>query len=436
MDSIQVERISKNFKIYAKPAHRLKELVFQKKYHRDYWALKDVSFHVRKGSTFGVIGENGSGKSTLLQIIAGTLQPTAGSRSVLGRVAALLELGTGFNPEFTGLENVLLNGSILGLSDAEIARKLPEIERFAEIGEFINLPVKTYSSGMYVRLAFSISINVDPEILLVDEALAVGDIYFQQRCIQKIRQMRQQGKTILMVSHDVAAIKNLCDESLWLENGEIKEIGNTEHVVAQYLANTIKRKDPFSNEEDALVLNPALESGNTPLPQSNLVVYGFKNLDRRWGNQKAEILGVCLLDATGNECDALYHGDWMTVRVSVKFHEPVGQPLIGFTLKNRLGEDICGANTSEQIMSIPPASVSQIYTLDFMFQLPILQPGNYYFTVGVGNGTHDQFVICDFVENVNALVIKKKHIVYGHIKVDCKINLRYMSPAAKPKPGK
>lgn len=430
MDSIQVERISKNFRIYAKPAHRLKELVFRKKYHRDYWALKDVSFQVRRGSTFGVIGENGSGKSTLLQIIAGTLQPTTGSRNVLGRVAALLELGTGFNPEFTGRENVLLNGSILGLSDAEIARKLPDIEQFAEIGEFINLPVKTYSSGMYVRLAFSISINVDPEILLVDEALAVGDIYFQQRCIQKIRQMRQQGKTILMVSHDVAAIKNLCDESLWLANGEIQEIGNTEHVVARYLAHTVKRKDPLSKEEDAPPQGSLLESENLILPPAHLVVQGFKNIDRRWGNQKAEILGVSLLDANGNECDDLYHGDWMTVRTSVKFHEAIEQPLFGFILKNRLGEDICGANTSEQIMSIPPASASQIYTLDFLFQLPILQPGNYYFTVGVGNGTHEQFVICDYVENVNAIVIKKKHIVYGHIKVDCKINLRYRSPAS------
>jgi ABC-type polysaccharide/polyol phosphate transport system ATPase subunit len=429
MDSIKVERISKDFKIYTKPAHRLKELIFRKKYHKDYWALKDVSFNVRKGSTFGIIGENGSGKSTLLQIIAGTLQPTSGSRLVMGRVAALLELGTGFNPEFTGLENVLLNGSILGLSDAEIAKKLPEIERFAEIGEFIHLPVKTYSSGMYVRLAFSISINVDPEVLLVDEALAVGDIYFQQRCIQKIRQMRREGKTILLVSHDVAAIKNLCDATLWLDDGEIKEIGNTDHVVSRYLANTIERKDPFSKDEDSLPLNdPPANENMPPLPEE-AVVYGFKNLDRRWGNHKAEILGVCLMDSKGNECDAVYHGDLVTVRVSVKFLDAIEQPLFGFFLKNRLGEDICGTNTSEQNIFIPPASISQIYTLDFTFQLPILQPGNYYFSVGAGNGTHEQFVICDYVENINAIVIKKRHVVYGHIKVDCKINLRYMSPA-------
>jgi lipopolysaccharide transport system ATP-binding protein len=165
-----------------------------------------------------------------------------------------------------------------------------------------------------------------------------------------------------------------------------------------------------------------------PVP-GNTVVYGFKNLDRRWGNQKAEILGVCLMDSEGNECDAVHHGDLMTVRVSVKFHDAIEQPLFGFILKNRLGEDICGTNTSEQNIIIPPASISQIYTLDFTFQLPILQPGNYYFSVGAGSGTHEQFVICDYVENISAIVIKKKHIVYGHIKVDCHINLMYMSPA-------
>jgi ABC-type polysaccharide/polyol phosphate transport system ATPase subunit len=191
MDAVIVENGSKNYRIYAKPSDRLKELVFRgRKFHQDFWAVKNVSFRVKQGSTFGVIGENGSGKSTLLQMIAGTLQPTEGKITLSGRVAALLELGAGFNPEFTGRENVFLNAAILGLTGEETSRKIPEIERFAEIGDFIDQPVKTYSSGMYVRLAFAVSINVDPEILLVDESLSVGDVYFQQRCMRKIRQMK------------------------------------------------------------------------------------------------------------------------------------------------------------------------------------------------------------------------------------------------------
>ena len=249
MDAVTVENGSKNYRIYAKPSDRLKELVFRRRtFHQDFWAVKNVSFRVGKGSTFGVIGENGSGKSTLLQMIAGTVQPTEGKISLNGRVAALLELGAGFNPEFTGRENVFLNASILGLSQEETVRKIPEIERFAEIGRFIDQPVKTYSSGMYVRLAFAVSINADPEILLVDEALSVGDVYFQQRCMRKIRQMKQEGKTILFVSHDMVAVKNLCDTAVWLERGAIKEMGQPDDVVGKYLAAMTLRRDPYAQE--------------------------------------------------------------------------------------------------------------------------------------------------------------------------------------------
>jgi len=201
MDALTVENVSKNYRIYSKPSDRLKELFFRKKkFHKDFWALKNVSLRVKQGSTFGVIGENGSGKSTLLQIIAGTLQPTQGTIALSGRVAALLELGAGFNSEFTGRENVFLNAAIMGLSPQETLEKLPEIERFAEIGSFIDQPVKTYSSGMYVRLAFAVSINVQPEILLVDESLSVGDIYFQQRCMRKIRQMKERPLCLFLMT--------------------------------------------------------------------------------------------------------------------------------------------------------------------------------------------------------------------------------------------
>src|SRR3989441_3719469 len=206
------------------------------KFHRDFWALRDVSFDIRRGETSCIVGENGSGKSTLLQIVAGILQPSAGTVSVKGRVSALLELGSGFNPEFSGRDNVYLNGSILGLSTKQIDQRFREIEQFAEIGDFINQPVKTYSSGMAVRLAFAVAINVDPEILLVDEALAVGDIYFRQRCMRKVHELRSRGITILFVSHAVADVKAIGDRVLWLDHGRLIDIGEPDRVVSRYLA--------------------------------------------------------------------------------------------------------------------------------------------------------------------------------------------------------
>ena len=425
MDAVVVENISKNYRIYAKPGDRLKELiVLGKKRHRDFWALQQVSFNVKRGSTFGVVGENGSGKSTLLQIIAGTLRPTEGKVTLGGRVAALLELGAGFNPEFTGRENVFLNGAILGLNDQEILRKLPEIERFAEIGNFIDQPVKTYSSGMYVRLAFAVSINVDPEILLVDESLSVGDVYFQQRCMRKIRQMKQAGKTILFVSHDTAAVKNLCDSAVWLEHGKIMEFGDPDVVVARYLAAMTLRRDPYAVES-----LPAPEAGNIATApkaaSADLIVRSIPNIDHRWGNGQAEILGVQMLDKHGTIVQSLYHGDLLTVRISARFKQDVSNPIVGFMLRNRLGEDISGMNTSSEGFPLPSAQSSQVYTVDFQLQLPTLHPGNYYFTVAVANGTYEEYVICDWVENAIMVELKKRSIVYGYMKCDCQIALRF-----------
>src|SRR5438445_5901794 len=238
MSAIRFENVSKSYPIYDSPGDRLKELVtFNRlEFHRNFWALHDVSFEVARGETFCVIGENGSGKSTLLQLVAGILQPSSGTVEVNGRVSALLELGAGFNPEFTGRDNVYLNGAILGLSTREIDARYRNIEEFAEIGDFINRPVKTYSSGMVVRLAFAVAINVDPEILLVDEALAVGDIYFRQRCMRKVHELRSRGVTILFVSHAVSDVKAIGDRALWLDHGRMMDSGDPDRVVSKYLA--------------------------------------------------------------------------------------------------------------------------------------------------------------------------------------------------------
>jgi lipopolysaccharide transport system ATP-binding protein len=425
MDAVSVERVFKNYKVYSKPADRLKELFHRrKKYHTDFWALSDISFNIKKGTTFGVIGENGSGKSTLLQIIAGTLQATSGRVSLGGRVAALLELGAGFNPEFSGRENVFLNAAIMGLSTSEIEKKFPEIERFAEIGDFINKPVKTYSSGMYVRLAFAVSIHVDPEILLVDESLSVGDVYFQQRCIRKLRQMKEGGKTILFVSHDMTAVKNLCETAVWLDHGMVKEVGSPDEVVSHYLAEITQRKDPYATlpAERALLTPPANSIG-----PSDLIVQSLPNIDRRWGNGQAEILGVQLLDSEGCPCESVIHGDPLTVRVSVKFNRSVPHPIVGFLIRNRLGEDIAGINTSAEGIVLPPADGSEIYTVDFRVQVPFLHPGNYYFSLAVANGTHLDNVICDWIDNAILLAVKERLPVYGYMRFECQISLVHVS---------
>ncbi len=251
MDSIAFQNVSKSYPIYASPGDRLKELLTLNRLrcHRDFWALRGVSFAVHKGETFCVIGENGAGKSTLLQMIAGILSATEGSAQVNGRVSALLELGAGFNPEFSGRDNVYLNGAILGFSSQEIDRRYNEIEKFAEIGEFIDQPVKTYSSGMVVRLAFAVAIHVDPEILLVDEALAVGDIYFRQRCMRKVHELRARGITIVFVSHAIGDVKAIGDRTMWLDQGAIREIGATDMVVAKYLAAMVEKDSVYLTHE-------------------------------------------------------------------------------------------------------------------------------------------------------------------------------------------
>src|SRR5579864_8253847 len=247
MNAIRFDNVSKSYPIYESPGDRLKELVTfnRMEFHRNFWALHEVNFEIGRGETFCVIGENGSGKSTLLQLVARILQPSSGTVEVNGRVSALLELGAGFNPEFTGRDNVYLNGAILGLSTREVTERYKHIEEFAEIGDFINRPVKTYSSGMVVRLAFAVAINVDPEILLVDEALAVGDVYFRQRCMRKVHELRSQKVTILFVSHAMSDVKAVGDRVMWLDGGRVVEIGAPESVVSKYLAAMVEKDTAY-----------------------------------------------------------------------------------------------------------------------------------------------------------------------------------------------
>jgi ABC-type polysaccharide/polyol phosphate transport system ATPase subunit len=419
MSAVRFENVSKSYPIYDKPGDRLKELVTfnRREFHRNFWALHDVSFEVRRGETFCVIGENGSGKSTLLQIVARILQPSAGTVSVEGRVSALLELGAGFNPEFTGRDNVYLNGSILGLTKREIDRCYGNIAEFAEIGDFINRPVKTYSSGMVVRLAFAVAINVDPEILIVDEALAVGDLYFRQRCMRKVHELRTRGITILFVSHATADVKALGDRALWLDRGRVVEMGATDRVVAKYLA-AMTEKDSAYLEHHKADAGERRE-GNTRAPE---IVETIPNIDHRYGDRRAEILGIAVLDAGGTPAAYLEPLTPIIVRISVKANEDVAHPNVGFLIRNHLGVDFAGTNTAREGHDLEPMAAGDIYTVDFHVPLPEFYPSSFSFSPAVADGPLDGFRVCDLIDNAIALqMVAGGAEVYGFMHLPCRV---------------
>lgn len=427
---IEFQGVSKSYAIYDAPSDRLRELVTfnRRQFHKQFWALREVTFSVKRGETFCIVGENGSGKSTLLQLIAGILKPTEGSISVKGRVSALLELGAGFNPEFTGRDNVYLNGSILGLSTRQIDQKYKDIEAFAEIGDFINQPVKTYSSGMVVRLAFAVAINVDPEILLVDEALAVGDMYFRQRCMRKVHELRLRGITILFVSHAMADIKAIGDRALWLERGRVVEIGATDLVVAKYLAAMVEKDSAYlalGKPEDS---RPALTRMQAPE-----VVESIPNIDHRYGDGRAEVLGIAALDAAGNTLQLLEPDTCIIIRISVRAREDVALPIVGFMMRNHLGMDFSGTNTTREGLELPPMHAGDIHTVDFHLEIPQLYPGSFSFSPAIADGTLLGYKMCDWIDN--ALVLQMSQSggqLYGFMHLPCRVELNARLRTAAP----
>ncbi len=414
---IRFDRVSKSYPIYEQPAQRLVELLTLNRLrrHREFTALRDISFEIRAGETFCVIGENGSGKSTLLQLIAGILYPTSGDISVQGRVAALLELGSGFNPEFTGRENVYLNAAILGLSAKEVDQLYQPIIDFAEIGDFIHQPVKTYSSGMAVRLAFAVAIHVHPEILLVDEALAVGDIYFRQRCLRKVHELRAQGVTILFVSHSMGDVKAIGDRTLWLEQGHVKMLDRTDRVVSHYLAAMAAKDQLFQQEHPAL-----------PETQASAEEYldHLPNVDHRFGDGRAIVTGIGLFNTAGQPIHLLTPCSRAILRVSVQARATVPHPNVGFMLRNHLGLDFAGTNTLRESIPLPPLAPGQRLTVDFHLDLPHLYPGSFSFSPAIADGPLEAYSMCDWVEN--ALILQMEHgagPVYGYLHLPCRVEV-------------
>jgi len=426
--AVEFSSVSKSYSIYAASGDRLKELATfnRRRFHTDYWALRDVSFNVQRGETFCIVGENGSGKSTLLQICAGIVQPTAGQIAVNGRVAALLELGSGFDPEFSGRDNVYLNGAILGLSTKDMDRRFPEIEAFAEIGDFIRQPVKTYSSGMVVRLAFAVAIHLDPEILLVDEALSVGDVYFRQRCMRKVHELRSRGITILFVSHSTGDVKAIGDRALWLERGRVMAAGKTDLVVSKYLA-AMAEKDHRYRDHDNSIAPPAAYH---PPPE---VVREIPNIDHRFGDRRAEILGIAVFDESGARLPSLEPDSTIVVRISARAKANLDRPIIGFMFRNHLGVDFAGTNTEREGYSLPAIPGGEICTVDFHIQLPALYASSFSFSPAIAEGTLEHYSMCDWIDNALVLQMSRSEApIYGQFHFPCRVEVNARISAGAP----
>jgi lipopolysaccharide transport system ATP-binding protein len=397
---INVDGIGKCYKTYDRPHHRLFQTLFQneKKYQNDFWALKNISFNVKKGETVGIIGKNGSGKSTLLQLICGVLQQTTGSIETEGRICALLELGAGFNVEFTGRENIYMSAAIHGLSADSIEQLYPAIIEFADIGDFINRPVKTYSSGMFVRLAFAIQMSLSPDILIVDEALAVGDAYFVHKCMLHFHELQKKGVTILFVSHASASVAQLCHRAIWLDNGEIKEIGHAPEVVDKYINSLFHIKQTVSQSISADKIISSNVGLETAIP----------NIDKRIGTQELQILGVGLYDQNKKTISSTEHGNKVILRVSLVNSSKVDYDRIhvGYLFRNKRGECIASSNSEIENYIFPKLNIGECVTISMEIEIPFLSHGSYALSPSIGFiGSDSKIVVTDRVENAILLQV-------------------------------
>lgn len=396
---IEGRDLGKCYTIYQAPVDRLKQSIWRRRkvFYREFWALREASFEIRKGETVGVIGSNGSGKSTLLQLVAGVVRPTEGTLDIRGRVSALLELGAGFNVDCTGRENVFMNGAIMGISQEEIEKRYDDIVRFADIGPFIEQPVKTYSSGMYVRLAFAVAVHVSPDILLVDEALAVGDLRFQQKCVARIREFCERG-TVLFVSHDPAVVKELCSRVLWVENGRIRGDGSPREVVERYLEYVYEGEKADAGKG---------KGGAAGDGDADRVLDGFRPLEnpgRQFGDRRV-VIEALRVRSRGGTAGIVHSGEPCEISLYCRAFATVARPVAGFVLRDRLGRELVADNTALLKEEIPSFSAGGGYVLTFhLDSWPNLREDEYSLTVAVADGSLTNHVQCHYVHD--ALVIR------------------------------
>lgn len=429
---IEVSGLSKCYLIYDRPQDRLKQMLFRgrRRFYKEFWALRDINLKVRRGETVGIVGRNGSGKSTLLQLICGTLNATAGQITTHGKIAALLELGSGFNPEFTGRENVYMAGSIYGLSRQQIDERFDQITRFADIGEHIDQPVKSYSSGMYVRLAFAVIAHVDADILIIDEALAVGDAVFAQKCMRFIRSFREHG-TLLFVSHDMSSVLNLCQHAVWLHQGELRDVGTAKEVAENYLQYTLQE---IYGEDAALAsvkgqgAAPADQPADPqPDADAQALVLNYEsqfdsasNLTEAngWKSGAGEIVSVELRSQSGDASAVLRGGEIVRMHIRAVAHQALERPILGFLVRDRLGQDLFGENTLPFTHLNPlPVQPGEEFEASYSFRLPMLPNGQYVVMASLADGDLHDNVQHHWLHDALVLNVSSSKVRWGLVGV-------------------
>ena len=407
--AIKVEHVTKLYKLYGKPSDRFKEAlgITHEKRYKEHFALNDVNFQVNKGETVGIIGTNGSGKSTILKIITGVLNPTSGNVDVAGRISALLELGAGFNQEYTGIENIYLNGTMMGYSKEEVDGKLQAILDFADIGDFVYQPVKTYSSGMFIRLAFAVAINIDPEILIVDEALSVGDVFFQAKCYHKFEEFKNAGKTILFVSHDLSSIAKYCDRVVLLNKGEKMAEGEPKEIIDLYKQVLVSQAENREiDEEQPTVESIECEEGKL---WKDVLMLNPNVLD--YGDKEAEIIDFSIIDNNNRITNNIQKNTDFRIRMKVRFNEDIDEPIFAFTIKDLQGTDVTGTNTMYEKVNFGKVNKGEIKVIEFAQNMN-LQGKNYLLSFGcVGYKSNDFVVYHRLYDACNINVISDKNTV-------------------------
>lgn len=414
--AIRVDHVSKVYKLYDKPTDRVKESLglTRKKLSRDHYALNDLNFTVHRGETVGIIGTNGAGKSTILKIITGVLNPSSGKVDINGRISALLELGAGFNMEYTGIENVYLNGTMIGFSKEEIDAKMDDILKFADIGDFVYQPCKTYSSGMFVRLAFAVAINIEPEILIVDEALSVGDVFFQAKCYKKFEEFKKAGKTILFVSHDLSSISKYCDRVVLLNKGTKLAEGSPREMVDMYKKVLVNQLD---NDDNAETEN--IESNNDILWKSQLTL---NPQIQEYGEKKAEIFDIAVVDEKGKITNVLEKGTEFTIKMKVKIYQELNEPIFAVTIKNLQGTEVTGTNTFLENIDTGIIYGGETRIITFKQRLS-LQGGEYLLSFGCTGFEAGEFHVYHRLYDFCSLSVVSEKDTVGYYDMDSEVKV-------------
>ena len=443
--AILLNGIDKSYKLYHSPLARFKEALHprKKKYFEDFYALKDINLEIPKGQTWGIIGLNGSGKSTLLKIICGVIQADCGTMQVNGRIAALLELGSGFNPEYTGRQNVFFSGALADVSRSEMEERFPEIEEFAEIGDFIDQPVKSYSSGMLMRLAFAVAVHVSPDILVVDEALAVGDARFQHKCMKKIKSFKGHS-TMLLVTHDMNAVLTLCDQAVWLHEGSLVEIGKPKQVVDRYTQAFYEGGPPELPPEplpestsDSLPENISdseenLSSAQPPLPLlENDTIIKVEDVATTYGAGEVKISKVAFFSHERGPVDAVYGGEVVSAHIWLEALKDIKDPVVGFLVKNKLGLEIFGFNSITLQTEFPPLRAGDCSLVKFEFIWPMIASDNYAITIAIADGDMEQCTMHHMVQDVMMVeVLRTQEYQIGFVSAEnVKIDIKLLNSA-------